>query len=77
MFICDYLQKYFRDLNQKLFPILSIAETSDEFYKMFTDETTGFAFIAYYSDMIVGSEYKSDSKMSFFPGWSCLLWTVW
>ena len=48
------IQKYFRDLNQKLFPILSIAETSDDFYKLFTDETTGFAFIAYYSDMIVG-----------------------
>jgi len=44
-----------RDLNQKLFPILSIAETSDDFYKLFTDETTGFAFIAYYSDMIAGA----------------------
>ena len=47
-------RNYFRELNQKLFPILSIAETSNEFYQMFTNETTGFAFIAYYSDMIVG-----------------------
>ena len=43
----------FRDVNQKLFPILSIAETSEEFYQMFTQEETGFAFIAYYSDMLV------------------------
>jgi len=44
-----------RELNQKLFPILSIAETSNEFYQMFTNETTGFAFIAYYSEMIAGA----------------------
>ena len=42
-----------RDINQKLFPILSISDSSDEFSDIFTDEDRGFAFIAYYSDMTV------------------------
>ena len=42
-----------RDINQKLFPILSISEMSDQFYKMFVEESQGFAFIAYYSNMLV------------------------
>ena len=42
-----------RDINQKLFPILSISDSSDEFSEIFTDEDRGFAFIAYYSDMTV------------------------
>ena len=45
-----------RDINQKLFPILSISESSDEFSDIFTDEDRGFAFIAYYSDMTVRSQ---------------------
>merc|ERR1711936_814895 len=43
-----------RDINQKLFPILSISEMSDDFYKMFVEESQGFAFIAYYSNMLAG-----------------------
>merc|ERR1712156_943754 len=43
-----------RDINQKLFPILSISEMSDQFYKMFVEESQGFAFIAYYSNMLAG-----------------------
>ena len=42
-----------REINQKLFPILSISDSSDEFSEIFTDEDRGFAFIAYYSDMTV------------------------
>ena len=42
-----------RDINQKLFPILSIAETSDDFYKMFVEESQGFSFIAYHNNMLV------------------------
>ena len=38
----------------KIFPILSISETKDDFYQAFTREETGFAYIAYYSDMKVG-----------------------
>ena len=37
----------------KIFPILSISETKDDFYQTFTREETGFAYIAYYSDMKV------------------------
>ena len=37
----------------KIFPILSISETKDDFYQAFTREETGFAYIAYYSDMKV------------------------
>ena len=44
---------HYRDINQKLFPILSISEMSDDFYKMFVEESQGFAFIAYYSNMLV------------------------
>merc|ERR1711953_1429865 len=43
-----------RDINQKLFPILSISEMSGDFYKMFVEESQGFAFIAYYSNMLAG-----------------------
>merc|ERR1712141_533409 len=43
-----------RDINQKLFPILSIAETSDDFYKMFVEESQGFSFIAYHNNMLAG-----------------------
>ena len=47
------LMSYNRDINQKLFPILSIAETSDDFYKMFVEESQGFSFIAYHNNMLV------------------------
>ena len=47
-----------RDINQKLFPILSISDSSDEFSDIFTDEDRGFAFIAYYSDMTVMSQQQ-------------------
>merc|ERR1712142_1101363 len=43
-----------RDLNQKIFPILSVTEMSDSFYNIFTEEDTGFAFLAYYSGMLAG-----------------------
>ena len=42
-----------RDLNQKLFPILSISEMTDDFYQMFTENETGFAFLAFYNDTLV------------------------
>ena len=47
------LMSYNRDINQKLFPILSIAETSDDFYKMFVEESQGFSFVAYHNNMLV------------------------
>ena len=47
------LMSYNRDINQKLFPILSIAETSDDFYKLFVEESEGFSFIAYHNNMQV------------------------
>ena len=48
-----------REINQKLFPILSISDSSDEFSEIFTDEDRGFAFIAYYSDMTVWEQWSS------------------
>ena len=51
-----------RDINQKLFPILSISDSSDEFSDIFADEDRGFAFIAYYSDMTVRSSIGLNSK---------------
>jgi len=44
-----------RDLNQKIFPILSVTEMGDSFYNIFTEEETGFAFLAYYSGMLAGA----------------------
>jgi len=44
-----------RDINQKIFPILSVTEMSESFYQMFTEEDAGFAFLAYYSDMLAGA----------------------
>merc|ERR1711970_493150 len=44
-----------RDLNQKIFPILSVTEMADNFYTIFTEEDTGFAFLAYYNDMLAGA----------------------
>merc|ERR1711931_175838 len=44
-----------KDLNQKIFPILSVTEMADNFYNIFTEEDTGFAFLAYYNDMLAGA----------------------
>eukprot|EP00091_Calanus_sinicus_P021174 TRINITY_DN6137_c0_g1_i2.p1 TRINITY_DN6137_c0_g1~~TRINITY_DN6137_c0_g1_i2.p1 ORF type:complete len:152 (-),score=39.99 TRINITY_DN6137_c0_g1_i2:255-710(-) len=44
-----------RDINQKIFPILSVTEMSEDFYNNFIDEDTGFAFLAYYNDMLAGA----------------------
>merc|ERR1712096_214000 len=44
-----------RDINQKIFPILSVTQMSDNYYRMFTDDDTGFAFLAYHNDMLAGA----------------------
>ena len=67
-----------RDINQKLFPILSISDSSDEFSDIFADEDRGFAFIAYYSDMTVRSQklgkWDNNTVMCHVSGGSSLLW---
>merc|ERR1712106_19447 len=43
-----------RELNQKIFPILSVTEMSDNFYQAFTKDT-GFAFLAFHDKALAGS----------------------
>ena len=52
-----------RDLNQKLFPILSISEMTDDFYQMFTENETGFAFLAFHNDTLVGGGTRTGAVL--------------
>ncbi len=43
----------FRELNRKIFPILTASQISEDFYADFLEDDLGFAILAYYGDMLV------------------------
>jgi hypothetical protein len=45
---------HIRELNRKIFPILTASQISEDFYEDFLEDDLGFAILAYYSDMLVG-----------------------
>ena len=42
-----------RELNRKIFPILTASQISEDFYEDFLEDDLGFAILAYYGDMLV------------------------
>ena len=43
-----------RDINQKIFPILTVTDMSANQWSQFVKKDSGFAFLAYWNDMLVG-----------------------
>merc|ERR1712110_567676 len=44
-----------RDINQKIFPILTVTNMSDNQWSQFVKKDSGFAFHAYWNDMLAGA----------------------
>ena len=44
---------FLRDINQKIFPILTVTNMSDNQWSQFVKKDSGFAFLAYWNDMLV------------------------
>merc|ERR1712083_810852 len=44
-----------RDINQKIFPILTVTNMSDNQWSQFVKKDSGFAFLAYWNDMLAGA----------------------
>ena len=44
---------FFRDINQKIFPILTVTDMSATQWNQFVKKDSGFAFLAYWNDMLV------------------------
>ena len=42
-----------RDINQKIFPILTVTDMSANQWSQFIKKDSGFAFLAYWNDMLV------------------------
>ncbi len=47
------LTSILRELNRKIFPILTASQISEDFYADFLEDDLGFAILAYYGDMLV------------------------
>jgi hypothetical protein len=45
-----------RELNRKIFPILTASQISEDFYADFLEDDLGFAILAYYGDMLVSQD---------------------
>ena len=56
---------FLRDINQKIFPILTVTDMSANQWSQFVKKDSGFAFLAYWNDMLVGVYLFSfyDGKM--------------
>jgi len=46
---------FLRDINQKIFPILTVTNMSDNQWSQFVKKDSGFAFLAYWNDMLAGA----------------------
>merc|ERR1711971_1434476 len=44
-----------RDINQKIFPILTVTDMSANQWSQFVKKDSGFAFLAYWNDMLAGA----------------------
>ena len=44
---------FLRDINQKIFPILTVTDMSANQWSQFVKKDSGFAFLAYWNDMLV------------------------
>ena len=49
----DLLTFLLRDINQKIFPILTVTDMSANQWSQFIKKDSGFAFLAYWNDMLV------------------------
>ena len=63
-----------KKLNEQIFPILSVTEMTDNFYKNFTN-SAGFAVLAFLDMKLVSTKIISKivSKIFHLLGWSSLL----
>merc|ERR1712130_702048 len=54
-----------RDINQKIFPILTVTDMSATQWNQFVKKDSGFAFLAYWNDMLAGAvccQLTNDNK---------------
>ena len=64
-----------RELNRKIFPILTASQISEDFYEDFLEDDLGFAILAYYGDMLV-SMYRRMTWGSPFSHTTGICWSV-